>query len=116
MIKTIEAIAQQFLPEKAKDYIRQIRKYLIKAKTKSISPLTEEMFRSILTNDLQLKSGDVVFIHSSINKLNINFAPYRILAIIREIIEEQGTMLFPTYPKIQTSKVFSAGRIQKRNR
>jgi len=62
-----------------------------------IKPLNEPEFMEILTRRFDLKKGDVVFVHSSVDKLNINFSPYRILSMLLEIVGDEGTLLFPAW-------------------
>jgi len=75
---------------KVRSWYRQILKSLIR-------PLNEKEFSELLTNRFELKKGDVVFVHSSIDKLNINFSPYRILTILLDIVGDEGTLLFPAW-------------------
>ena len=69
----------------------------------SLPPLTEEDFRNILVDDLNLRSGDLVYVHSGMDGLNLSFPFYRILFLIREVIGPAGTVLFPSYPNHRIS-------------
>ncbi len=40
----------------------------------------------------------MVYVHSSVDRLNLGFPFYRILPLIQNIIGAEGTVLFPTYP------------------
>ncbi len=99
MLETIGRTGYQFLPEKVKDYVKRIRDNNIKAKRVDLPYLTEDQFKSILVDKLGLKSGDTIFIHSSLNALKLGFQPLQMLTIIKDIIGEGGTMLVPTYPR-----------------
>lgn len=59
--------------------------------------LDEKLFRKIITEKLNIKSGDTVFIHSSIDKLNIDFPVYNVLNILLEVVGDEGTLLFPSW-------------------
>lgn len=107
----IKPILRRFLPEKAVLYIRYMRQNRIKARIHSLPILTEEMFGDILISQLGVKTGDVAFIHSSVDQLNLDFPFYRILALIRQVVGEQGTVLFPTYPKLSSYKYLLSGEI-----
>ena len=111
MIKTIGLIGYQFLPERIKAAIRKFVRRRDRARMKSLSALTVEMFRNILTNDLKLKRGDVVCIHSAMSGLKPGFGPNRVLEIIREIIGEEGTMLAPTYPRLASYEFLLSGEV-----
>lgn len=71
----------------------------------------EDRFRAVLTDALQLKRGDVVFVHSSIDRLGLGFPFYRILSLIREVIGENRTVLFPTYPRLTAHESLLSGEI-----
>jgi aminoglycoside 3-N-acetyltransferase len=60
-------------------------------------PLSEKEFRSILSNRLGIHEGSVVFIHSSVDALNIDFPVYRLLEILLETVGENGTIAFPAW-------------------
>jgi len=58
-------------------------------------PFTEDAFKWHLTKRLGIKKGDTLFIHSSVDFLNIRFSPLRLLQILIDITGEEGTLLFP---------------------
>jgi aminoglycoside 3-N-acetyltransferase len=60
-------------------------------------PLSEDEFKSILVQRFGIKSGSVVFVHSSVVTLNINFSVYRLLEILLEAVGENGTLVFPAW-------------------
>ncbi len=55
-------------------------------------------FEALLVNDLGIKNGDTIFIHSSLDNLNLNFSPYEILIMLLNLVGTEGTIVFPTYP------------------
>jgi aminoglycoside 3-N-acetyltransferase len=77
----------------------------------SLPVLTENTFKTILTDDLGLEDGDTVFIHSSIDQLNLGFQFKRILPMIQEVIGKRGTLLFPTYPGPASYEFLSRGHV-----
>lgn len=78
-------------------WFRKISKTYYKTLKKYRTSLTEEQFKQLLTNELEIKSGDVLFIHSAMSKLNINFSPVRLLEILLEMVGDEGTLLFPCW-------------------
>ena len=58
-------------------------------------PMSEETFRELLAVKLGIKAGDTLFIHSSIDFLNIKFSPLRLLNMLMELTGKEGTLLFP---------------------
>jgi aminoglycoside 3-N-acetyltransferase len=74
--------------------LRKIYRFGLK---KWYAPLSEKEFREILTHELLIKEGSVVFIHSSVDNLNISFDTLRILEILLETVGESGTLVFPCW-------------------
>lgn len=103
---------KHFLPKKIKDKLVSFRTAQKREKIASLPKLSESDFVELFRNKMNLKRGDVVFAHSSANGLNLDFPSYNILNILLEIVGENGTILFPTYPKgtsldfILSKKVF----------
>src|SRR6185503_6809013 len=58
-----------------------------------------------------LVSGDNVMIHSSMDQLHLSFSFGRILSILRAIIRKEGTMLFPTFPRLPSYEFLRTGEI-----
>lgn len=87
-----EKLARILLPAKLYTGIKQkFRRF-----RNNIHPkLSEEKFREILTHNLKVKKGSVVFIHSSISNLYLDFPYHKVLTILLELVGEEGTLLFP---------------------
>jgi aminoglycoside 3-N-acetyltransferase len=64
----------------------------------TLAPLTEDDFSNLLSGELGLETGDVVYVHSGMDGLNLGFPFYRILFLIQKVIGAGGTVVFPTYP------------------
>jgi aminoglycoside 3-N-acetyltransferase len=103
--------ARKMLPEVAISSIGFFRKQLKQARAASLPLLTERDLTRILTDDLKLSTGDTVFIHSSIDQLNLEFPFYRLLSLIQQAIGPEGTALFPTYPQASSYEFLSRGEI-----
>jgi aminoglycoside 3-N-acetyltransferase len=50
-----------------------------------------------------LAAGDLVYVHSGMDGLNLAFPFYRVLALIQKVIGSSGTVVFPTYPNHRMS-------------
>ena len=66
-------------------------------KKKAYNPLSEDDFKRVLEKECGLVKGDVVFVHSSIDKLNIDFPFYKIIVLLQEVVGETGTLLYPCW-------------------
>lgn len=60
-------------------------------------PLTEKEFKNLLSNQFKIKPGAVLFIHSSVGSLNIEFSVIRMFNILKEMVGEEGTLVFPAW-------------------
>jgi aminoglycoside 3-N-acetyltransferase len=96
----LQKAIRQLLPKTLVPYARRLYRRHITARINALPPLTEEIFRTILSTDLGIKAGDVVFIHSSIDRLHLAFPFYRILPLLQQAVGQAGTLLFPTYPRL----------------
>jgi aminoglycoside 3-N-acetyltransferase len=99
----IAALAKKILPASAYESIVRKKKERERFRLARLPKLSESRFTDILTGELRLQSGDVVFVHSSLDQLNLDFPFYRILTLLRGVIGPEGTMLFPTYPNHRIS-------------
>ena len=99
----LQRIAKTILPQRAVTSLRRAKWERERRRVASLPPLTETDFKNILVNDLNLNTGDLVYVHSGMDGLNLAFPFYRILFLIREVIGPSGTVLFPTYPNHRIS-------------
>jgi len=95
---TLVEFARKILPADVVGSVVRARKRFKRSRIDRLPQLNEIEFTNILTNQLGLGPGDVVYIHSSVDGLSLNFPFLRILPFIRKVIGDKGTLLFPTYP------------------
>jgi aminoglycoside 3-N-acetyltransferase len=100
---SIAGIAKKILPAVAYESIVRKKKERERSRLARLPKLTEADLTEILMGDLRLTTGDVVFVHSSLDQLNLDFPFYRVLTLLRNVIGPEGTMLFPTYPNHRIS-------------
>lgn len=105
----IKPIFKSILPKRASGFIKQLRHSRVKANKNYLKALTEDNINNILIDRLGLQKGDVVFVHSSIEKLKLDFPFYGILKCLQSIVGKKGTILFPTYPKLRSQAYLSTG-------
>lgn len=94
-----------FLPEFIKIHYRNNLLNKQKKFTRSLPIINEKTFLTILKDELNIISGDTIFIHSSLDRLNLEFPPNITLQLLIDLIGEKGNIIFPTYPKL-TSYLF----------
>src|SRR6267154_5898370 len=109
----LQRIARTILPDRAVTSLRRAKWARECRRVDALPPLTEADFSAILANDLGLTEGDLVYVHSGMDGLNLAFPFYRILFLIREVIGTSGTVLFPTYPnhRIASYEYLRQGKI-----
>jgi aminoglycoside 3-N-acetyltransferase len=100
---SIAGLAKRILPAVAYESIVRKKKERERSLLARLPKLSEAGLTEILTGDLRLTTGDVVFVHSSLDQLNLDFPFYRVLTLLRNVIGPEGTMLFPTYPNHRIS-------------
>lgn len=96
-------LAKTILPSRAFNSLRRAKWERERRRVAALPPLNESDFKTILANDLQLTAGDLVYVHSGMDGLNLAFPFYRILFLIQEVIGTAGTVVFPTYPNHRIS-------------
>jgi aminoglycoside 3-N-acetyltransferase len=74
-----------------------LRKLYRKGLKTIYKPLSEEEFKYILVDRIGIQKGSVVFIHSSVDALNIDFPVYHLLGILLDTVGENGTLVFPAW-------------------
>lgn len=110
---SIKTIAKDLLPDRIATSVTRAKRRIRRARVSRLPLLTEEDFCDILTERLGLSLGDRVYVHSSIDQLNLAFPFYRVLALLKGVIGPRGTLLFPTYPNrdISSSEYLRAGNV-----
>lgn len=95
---SVTDLARKVLPDRVVTELKRARKQLMRRRISRLPLLSEGDFSTILRERLGLANGDSVYIHSSIDQLNLGFPFYRVLPLIQAAVGEGGTVLFPTYP------------------
>lgn len=93
MLKLIDQILRKISPSLHGRLKQGFRSY----KKKTNPTLSKEEFISLLRNDLKIKQGDTVFIHSSMRNLYLDFGKNEILALLLEVVGVEGTLAFPCW-------------------
>lgn len=95
---TISEFARKVLPADVVSSVIRARKRYRRSRVARLPQLSETALTAVLREKLGLNAGDVVYVHSSVDRLNLGFPFYRILPLIQNIIGAEGTVVFPTYP------------------
>lgn len=107
MIEVIKNILPEAVKLKYHAYQQKKQKKIVN----SLPKINEKEFENILINDLGINTGDNLFIHSSLDKLNLDFPFFNVLSIIKNLVGEQSTIAFPTYPLLNSYKLLKSNQI-----
>src|SRR5882762_1492405 len=83
-------LAKKILPSCAVNSLRHAKWERERRRVAALPALTENDFTDILRDDLYLTAGDLVYVHSGMDELNLMFPFYRILFLIQEVIGPAG--------------------------
>jgi aminoglycoside 3-N-acetyltransferase len=108
---SLKATLFRVLPEPAIDVLRRVERSAAIRRVQRAPALSEGRFRSLLEAELRVRKGDVVFFHSSIDRLHLDFPFYRVLALLLETIGRDGTLLCPTYGSPSSRKYLMSGQV-----
>jgi aminoglycoside N3'-acetyltransferase len=95
---------KRHIPAPVRNILRSWKLQSIQKKLSSLPPFSENDLSRILTEDLGIQKGNVVFFHSSAEKLRPSFPLHHVLTILRDVVGEDGTLLTPTYPRQLSSE------------
>ena len=107
----LKELAKGVLREKGTRTVTGVRRTVKEARLRLRSPLSEKQLSDILVNALGLCKGDTVFVHSSVDQLNLGFPFYRVLSVLEELVGAGGTLLFPTYPQLASYEFLRRGEV-----
>jgi aminoglycoside N3'-acetyltransferase len=107
----IKYYIKKITPESLKNRIKTYKLEQLKKQVQSNKPINKDDFVYILKDILKIKIGDTLLIHSSIDRLNITFPFYNIIDILFDIIGNNGTILFPTYPQVTSYEFLKSDKI-----
>jgi aminoglycoside 3-N-acetyltransferase len=104
-------LVKRLIPDSVKKQVNAYKKAQLKKKIDKLPKLSKDDFSYIISDKLNLKSGDISFVHSGIDRLNLDFSSFQVLDILLEIVGEDGTLIFPTYPKLTSYKFLKSGDV-----
>lgn len=102
---------KQLLPEPLLEIVRKRRKERSKKLAAMAPPLSKDRLVEIVNQDLGVKRGDVLFVHSGMSSLNLSFPREEVLPLLLDILGPSGTILFPTYPKLGSAEFLLKGEV-----
>lgn len=107
----MQELLKKILPKSFKKKYKKYLKNKTKKRINKLPLLSEDKFLEICENELEIKKGEILFVHSSVDKLNLDFPFYKIIDLLLEKVGDDGTLIFPTYPKLSSYKFLRSGEI-----
>src|SRR5258708_14864292 len=95
----LKEISKAILPSRVFAFFVRAQRRVTRTRVAALPVLTESAFTAILRDNLGITDGDTVFVHSSIDQLSLGFPGGKGFSILRRVVGEQRTPLFPTYPR-----------------
>ncbi|MGF1803535.1 AAC(3) family N-acetyltransferase [Vibrio gigantis] len=85
-------------------FIGKKNKIIDLSKKKSTNTNNREKLEDYL-NSLNIKQGDILIVHSSFDEMkNFDITPSELMCILRSLIGDDGTLVFPTFPILKKGK------------
>lgn len=99
------------LPNRLIGFGRNVRKHWRDRQIQNGPQFSRDDLREIIVDRLGIQSGDVVCVHSSLDCLNLAFPFFQLLPMLQDIVGEQGTLLFPTFPRRSSYETLQSGEL-----
>lgn len=93
LAKKIFFILKRFVPT---SLLMKMRKKYYHYRDKKIKPLSKAQFETLLVDQLKVKPGQDLFVHSSMQLLKLEFPFYEVMPVLRKLVGPEATLLFPT--------------------
>lgn len=97
VLHKINSSLKSLFPEKT---YKNIRWRLLALYRMKLHVFTEAEIRKIFVEELGVKPGADVFVHSSVNQIKLDFHYYQLIRILREIVGPEGTIILPCWQDV----------------
>ena len=107
----VRELAKKMLPSSTVAAVKRTKAKWNAVRVAKLPKLTSTQVRRVLTEDLGIAAGDVVFMHSSLDGLRLDFPGTNILGILLDVLGSDGTILVPAYPKLGSYAFLKSGEV-----
>ena len=112
MIGTIKSFVKKIFPPELRSYVRRCKRHCLFIITNAKrSKTTLPQLRNILLDELNLKKGDAIFVTSGFGYLNATFTPYDLIKLLQEIVTDEGIIMMPYYPPVNSEEWAKSGNV-----
>lgn len=106
-----QSFVRRLAPQPIVSMVRRLQSAYRARARRRMPALSEARLRDLLAGKLQVARGDIVFVHSSLDGMQLDFPWFKVLAILREAVGPRGTLVFPTYPRGLSYEFLSQGNV-----
>lgn len=93
----IRKILSKLLNKQNKQKLKEVEYKTKKRLISKLPVLDKNSIKKILIDEFNIKKGDNLFIHASLDMLNTTLTPLEILNILLEIVGDEGSISVPTF-------------------
>lgn len=98
LISKIKYLTPERFKKRIRKYKRFFKRITLKKNREPVTRLTITEFKNIIENNLKIKKGDTIIVHSSFGNLYANFSPEEAVKCLMSVITESGNIIMPYYP------------------
>lgn len=106
-----KSVARAFFPQPLKAQLHRFQATRRRIRISGLPPISENRFCEILTDRLDIHSGDTVMVHSSMDHLNLDFPFFKVLPLLLDVAGRDGTLVFPTFSKESSHDFLARGLV-----
>ncbi len=107
----VQQLVKRMLPSSTVASLKRTKARWKSGRMAKLPKLSSDEMRHVLTEGLGIAAGDVVFMHSSLDGLQLDFPGTRVLAMLLEVLGSEGTLVVPTYPKLGSYAFLKSGEV-----
>ena len=107
----ISEALRHIVPETLISRVREFQRKRTQNRIQSLPQLSSDRIEQILRDEMGLVAGDLAFVHSSVDRLHLSFPFFQILGILRKVVGQEGTLVFPTYPRLSSYRFLMSGEV-----
>ncbi len=112
MISYIKILLKKFIPSQTRGNLKKVKRHIktfFKNGDKKKTCIKD--LEKALREDMGLKKGDKIIVASSFGYLNANFSPSEAVQLLMDIVTEEGTIMMPYYPPMNSDEWAKGGHV-----
>lgn len=112
MISYIKIILKKIIPSQKRGYLKKAKRHIISFfKNSNNKKTTLKELENAIREELGIKKGDRIIVASSFGYLNAAYSPKELVQLLMDIITEEGTIMMPYYPPMNSDEWAKGGYV-----